>query len=131
MTPAERVRDRMRHWMDTTHTGQREFAADLKKTQVWLQKILKGENHVRLKDLDQIADAMRTTASELVRGEDDRYTVEVTPTELRILENLRRSEEVLRGIMSILHLKDVPEPKPGPTKKRGRPLNSELAKRGA
>jgi transcriptional regulator with XRE-family HTH domain len=101
-SPAARVRQRMKHWMDTTGVGQRDFSGDLHKSQIWLQKILKGENHVRLKDLDEVAQAMRTTASDLVRGDDERYQLELTPTEVRILERMRRRPEAFTAIASLL-----------------------------
>ena len=91
--PAQRVRERMRRWMQTTQLGQRDFAKDLAKSQVWLQKVLGGENSVRLKDLDAVARAMRTTASELVRTEEERYQLELSPTEVRIVEQLRRKPD--------------------------------------
>lgn len=102
LTPPERVRERMRRWMDTTGISQRDFAGDLKKSQVWLQKVLAGENQVRLKDLDQVAQAMRSSAPELVRGTDDRYQLEVTPTELRLVEHLRRRQDLLLAVATIL-----------------------------
>lgn len=102
--PAERLRDRMRQWMDTTGLSQDEFVADLQKSQVWLQKILKGENHVRLKDLDDVARAMRTTASELVRTNDERYQLELTATEVRILEKLRRRPEAFNAVAALLRV---------------------------
>jgi transcriptional regulator with XRE-family HTH domain len=116
----------MQAWMETTGVAQREFAADLQKTQVWLQKILSGENHVRLKDLDDVAHAMRTTASELVRSEADRYQLELTPTEVRILENLRRRPDMLTAVASFLKItvpvaRDYPvtrEPVKQPSRKR-------------
>lgn len=108
--PAERVRQRMRDWMETVQIGQRAFAADLNKSQIWLQKILAGENSVRLKDLDDVARAMRTTASELIRSKDDRYQLELTPTEVRIVENLRRRPEVFLGITALLHMPPPPPP---------------------
>lgn len=104
MNPAERVRERIRHWMDTTKIGQREFASDLDKSQVWLQKVLSGENDVRLKHLDDVARALRTTAAELVRGEEDRYQFELTPTEVRILERMRHRQHVLRAVAALLGL---------------------------
>lgn len=101
-SPAARVRARMKQWLETTGIGQRAFAADLQKTQIWLQKILKGENHVRLRDLDDIAQAMRTTASELVRSDDERYQLELSPTEVRLLERLRRRPEMFNAVVALL-----------------------------
>lgn len=103
-TPADRVRERMERWMALAGLSQRDFAADLEKTQVWLQKVLAGENDVRLRTLDDIARAMRTTAAELVRGDEDRYQLELTPTEVRIVEQLRRRPEAFHAIAMLLEV---------------------------
>ena len=102
--PAERVQARLRRWLDTTGLSQREFAADLQRSQVWLQKVLAGKIRVTLKDLDRVARAMRTTASELVRTEEERYQLELTPTELRLLEALRRRPEAYESLFDLMHL---------------------------
>lgn len=108
--PAERVRQRMQHWMDTTGLDQRAFSEELGRSQVWLQKVLKGENHVRLKDLDEIARAMRTSAAELVREDHERYSLECTPTEVRILERLRHQPAIYEALTLLLSLKGKPDP---------------------
>jgi len=123
--PAERVRQRLKQWIDTTKIGQREMAADLGKTQVWLQKVLTGENHARLRDLDNIARALRTTASELVRGEEDRRQYELTPSEVKIIERMRHRQAVLFAIVTILgfdedEFKIANPPQPLPVKKTPR-----------
>lgn len=102
MDPAERVRFRLQEWMDTTGITQRPFASKLKKTQPWLQAILKGQNAVRLQDLDDIAAALSTTASELVRKGDDRYVVELTPDEFRVLQRWRHSPEIATAVQTLL-----------------------------
>jgi transcriptional regulator with XRE-family HTH domain len=104
LTPAERVRERMERWLAVTGLSQREFAAELDKSQVWLQKVLAGENDVRLRHLDDVARAMRTTAAELVREEDERYQLELTPTEVRIIEQLRRQQDMFTGIAMVLRI---------------------------
>ena len=110
--PAERVRERIKRWMETAQLGQRELARDLGKSQVWLQKVLAGENAVRLRDIDLIADALRTTAAELLRDSDDeRYTLELTPTEVRVIERLRRRPEILEGITKVLQIYPPVPPK--------------------
>lgn len=101
-TPADRVRERMRQWLEMADLTQDEFAASMSKTQEWLAAILKGKNDPRLRDLDLIADAMRTSASELVRATSDRYQLELTPTEVRILEKLRRKPDTLKGLLLLL-----------------------------
>lgn len=107
-TPAERVRERMARWLEVTGLTQREFADALQKTQVWLQKVLKGENDVRLRQLDEIARAMRTTAAELIRDDEERYQLELTPTEVRIMEQLRRAPESYAAIATLLHVPHLP-----------------------
>lgn len=102
--PAERVRQRMERWMTITGITQIDFARELKKTQVWLQKILNGKNHVRLRDLDDVAQAMRTTASELVRTDDERYQLELSPTEVRVLEQMRRRPELFGAVSTFLNI---------------------------
>lgn len=104
-TPAERVRARMRQWLDVTGLTQEEFALSMEKGQEWLSAILKGKNDPRLRDLDLIADAMRTSAAELVRATSDRYQLELTPTEVRILEKLRRKPEILEGLVLLLEVR--------------------------
>lgn len=111
--PAERVRDCLRDWLDTTGVTQKELATDLNKTQVWLQKVLKGENDVRLRDLDGIADALRTTASDLVRGEDERYRVELAPTEMRIIEKMRHRPAIREHVAALLNIPAEPKSQPG------------------
>ena len=109
MNPPERVRDHLRRWMETTGVGQRAFAKSLGKTQVWLQKVLQGENHVRLRDLDQIAEGMRTTAADLIRTETDRQLIEVTPSELRLIERIRHRPDYLDAVLVLTGVRAQPE----------------------
>lgn len=141
-SPADRVRARLKHWLDITKLGQRQFAQDVGKTQVWLQKVLSdGEkgNDVRLRDLDTIARAMRTTASELVRTADDYYALELTPTELRIIEQLRRRQELLLAVATILGVglpvtstpaAEAPRPEFQSHRKVGRPRTTAVLRKG-
>lgn len=104
LNPAERVRERLKQWMDTTKIGQRELAKDLGKSQVWLQKVLAGQNEIRLRHLDDVARALRTSARELVRGEEDRYSFELGPTEVRIVEKLRHRPKAKQAIADLLDI---------------------------
>jgi len=123
LNPAERVRERLRRWLELTRLSQRDVAPELGKTQPWLAAVLQGKNEVRLRDLDDIATAMRTTAADLVRDESERYLIELTPTELRIVEQLRRRPDSLDAIATLLRVKtpgpplppdpDVPKPRFG------------------
>jgi transcriptional regulator with XRE-family HTH domain len=111
VNPAERVRDALTRWLDTTKLTQRQLAKGLDRSQPWLDKVLQGKNDVRLADLDVVANTLRTTASELVRAEDDRYQMELSPTELRVIERLRHRPELMEAIAILL---DVRPPKVEP-----------------
>jgi transcriptional regulator with XRE-family HTH domain len=115
MDPAERVRQRLSDWMEVAGLTQREFAGELHRSQPWLDKILTGENAVRLKDLDDIATKMRTTAADLVREPSERRVVELTPTELRLIERLRRKPELLSACVTLVEAHRG-DPKPTPVR---------------
>jgi transcriptional regulator with XRE-family HTH domain len=96
--------------MDVAGLDQRTMAEACNKSQVWLQKVLAGENHVRLKDLDFVAAAMRTTAAELVRSDDNRYQLECSPTEVRLIERLRRRPDLFDALMLLLDVRPASVP---------------------
>lgn len=114
LNPAARVRERIKRWIDITKVGQRELARDLSKSQVWLQKVLAGENDVRLRHLDDVANALHTSASELVRGDDDRYQFELGPTEAKIVERMRHRPQAMYAIAQLLGLELEPDKPPRP-----------------
>lgn len=107
-TPAERVRERLKHWLAVTNLTQRELARTVQKSQVWVKHVLHGTNEVRLRDLDIVADAMRTTASELVRADDERYQLELSPTEVRVIEKLRRDSRLYAAVCMICEIPPPP-----------------------
>lgn len=120
--PAQRVKERMQHWMETTGLDQRTFAKALGKTQVWLQKVLRGTNNVTLKDLDIIAKAMRTTACELVRGPEETYELHLSQAELRVIEQLRYQPDLFDALASFMRLakgrRPIQRDEPAPHKPR-------------
>lgn len=96
VTPADRARERLRALLDRHIWTQREFAERVGKSQPWLQKILDGENHLRLEDLDTVATALNVPTAELIRGDQDEL-VELTPSELRLLRAFRDLTNVIQG----------------------------------
>jgi transcriptional regulator with XRE-family HTH domain len=108
--PAARVRRRLAEWIEIVGLTQREVAAELNRSQPWLDKILSGENSVRLKDLDDIARRMRTSASDLVRETTERRTVELTPSEFRLIERLRRRPGAIQACLVLVETHRGPEP---------------------
>lgn len=102
--PSERVRGRLQSLIDRDVWSQRELAKRVGKSQPWLQKILSGENSLRLDDIDAMAAACRVPPAELIRDADNEI-VEVTPSELRALRRIRELEpEQVAHILAILEM---------------------------
>lgn len=108
MNPAERVAARIGEILDRDAWTQREFADRFgerlgePRSQPWLQKILDGDNHMRLEDLDHAAAVLGVPTAELVRAPED-YLVEVTPIELQVLRLYRQSSaEIQRHIDALI-----------------------------
>lgn len=104
---AERVRLRIREWLEKTGHGSRTQMAEAvfgkfgaQRSRSWVSDIQKGLDgggaDLRLRDLDAIADLLNVPPGELVRRPADHY-VEVTPTELRVLRYFRTMPDVIRG----------------------------------
>ena len=88
MTPSERAKVRLKYFLDRDAWTQREFASKLDKSQPWLQKILSGENAIRLDDLDAIAAALKIPPGELVRDA-EHDLMELTPLEVTLIHAFR------------------------------------------
>lgn len=133
MTAAERALLRVREEMNERHISQRDLAALLRCSQGRITKILNGGVNLRVDDLETLADAVGLRLTELVRDRGLEFYAEMTPSELRIFQTIRRSPKVMQGVMILLDIPGAPEstavvPKRG---KRGRPMFSELKKREA
>jgi transcriptional regulator with XRE-family HTH domain len=106
--PAERVRERIERWLELTGLTHQEFADEMGHSKEWVQKILSRQNKVRLQDIDKIAALMRLTASELVRnGESERYQMDLAPTEVRLVEKLRRTPHGMESLAYLLKLNET------------------------
>lgn len=88
MRPSARARERLRLALDTEGWTQRELAKRLGKSQPWLQKILNGENAIRLDNIDAVARAIGVPPAELIREGDDEL-MELTPSEQALLRSFR------------------------------------------
>ncbi len=64
-TASERLRERVRDFMDAQRFSQTKLATRLGKTQSWLSRRLSGNQSFRLRDLDQLADIFGVTVPEL------------------------------------------------------------------
>lgn len=137
MTAADRTRRRLKEELDARGISQRDLADILSRrdTEIWTQsklgKILNGRVELKVEDVDLIARAAGINLTEAVRDRGMEFCAEMTPSELRVLERLRQRPDFLEGVMMLLDIPSTtakPNPTTSPRRKRGRPLNSELAR---
>jgi transcriptional regulator with XRE-family HTH domain len=115
MTAAERVRQRVIALMEDLDLSQRQLAERVGRTQPWVAKVVRGPKRggqdVRLEDLDDLAMALGVTAVEMVRDPGLEFVADLTPSEMRILEQLRRIPQTgFDAVRTLLSLQRI-EPK--------------------
>lgn len=129
MTVAVRAMLRIREEMTERGITQRDLAETLHCSQGKVAKLLNGGVRLRLDELDVLARAVGLTLVEVVRDRGLEFFAEMTPTELRVLERLRRRPQALDGLMLLLDVRTTQAPKSHayvPKRRRpGRPLTSE------
>lgn len=134
-----RVRQRLRDELRSRGISQRELADTLSKqtsefwTQSKVQKVLTGVVELKVDDVEAIAKVAGIFLSEAVRDRGLEFYAEMSPTELRVLERLRKKPETIHGLMMLLDMAHPANLTAPVTKrrKRGRPLTSELHKKPA
>lgn len=133
MTPAQRAVIRIREEMTERKISQRDLASLLKCSQGRVAKMLNGGVQLRVNDLATLAGAVGITLVEAIRDRGLEFFAEMTPTEVRILERMRRRPHLLEGVTILLELKGVSKQEPRVPKRRrpGRPLHSESKEKGA
>lgn len=89
-TASERARTRIREEMDRKHLNQVDIAGLLKWSQSRISKLLSGHSDLRVDDLEAVCFAIGIQLTEAVRDHGLEFCAEMSPTELRALENLRR-----------------------------------------
>jgi len=116
MTIAERVVMRIREEMTERHISQRDIAETLKCSQGRVAKILNGGVNLRVNDVGVLAEAVGITVVEALRDRGLEFFAELTPSEVRILDRLRRRPpDVLQAVAMLLGVSDVQkQPKPIP-----------------
>lgn len=142
-TASDRVRALLKDELRARDISQRELAEKVERltgeqwTQGRIGKVLNGDVELKVDDLDYISRAIGIFLSEAVRDRGLEFYAEMTPTELRLLSIYRRKPQPFKDAIQILHdmtpvavtpKLDTPVQK---RPKRGRPQNSELAKKRA
>jgi len=102
MTAADRVRKRIKEWVEAEgHGSQRRLAQAVSskygepKSDQWISDILNERADVTLRDLDNIADHLQVAPGWLIRGHDRNYE-ELTMTESKVLHYFRGMPDTVR-----------------------------------
>lgn len=133
MTASSRALLRVREEMTERRLSQRDLAETLKCSQSRIAKIMNGGVNLRVDDLNTLATAVGISLTEACRDRGVEFCAEMTPTELRVLERMRRRPNVLHAVMMMLDMDPTQKPSPTVPKKRtpGRPVKNKPEKLGA
>lgn len=103
MNAAERVRRRAAELIEERGWTQAALAQSLGKTQPWMSKFLRGDLDLGLDELDQLAQAIGSTAVELVRDpEGFQFCADLTPSEMALLRRVRKLSPSVRDAVGIM-----------------------------
>jgi transcriptional regulator with XRE-family HTH domain len=122
MTLAERAVLRIREEMTERKISQRDLAGLLRCSQGRVAKMLNGGVRLRLNDVAVLAEAVGISVVEAVRDRGLEFHAELTPSELRLLERLRRRPQALQGVLMVLGLPDDSKSKADEAKRHTRRL---------
>lgn len=130
MTAADRALLRIREEMTERRITQRDLADTLRCSQGRIAKIMTGGVNLRVNDLEALAHAVGLSLAEAARDRGLEFYAEMTPTEVRLLEALRRHPDHLGAIMSLLQITGAIRETPNRTKRPGpgRPLTRKVAR---
>lgn len=119
-----RARARIRAEMEKRHLSQRDVANLLGWTQSRVSKNLNARIELGVDDLESLCFAVGISLTESVRDHGLEFCAEMTPTELRILENLRGLPAPERDAIATLLRVKSSQPE-----RHARPLKKVMAKR--
>jgi transcriptional regulator with XRE-family HTH domain len=106
---SDQARLRVREEMERQRLSQRDVAGLLGWSQSRVAKILTGRVQLVLDDLEALCFAVSLPLTEAVRDHGLEFCAEMTPTELRALESLRRtSDEDRAAILTLLRVRTKP-----------------------
>lgn len=133
MTASARARLRLREEMLARDVSQRDLADAMTKRsdELWSQsrvgKVLTGKVETRLDDIALMAECLGLTVSEVVRDRGLEFYAEMAPSEVRIIEGLRRLPQFVSPLLQLLtmHGSKVPKPPVAGRRGPGRPKLSE------
>jgi transcriptional regulator with XRE-family HTH domain len=119
----DRVRQRLKDEKIARKLSERDIAGLIQWTQSKVAQKFSGRTPITLDELDALCFALSILPSEAVRDRGLEFSAEMTPTELRVLENFRHETDAMRdAVATILKVRlkqHAPERHAGalPTKK--------------
>lgn len=122
----DRVRERLRTEKDRLEMTELDIAGLIGWSQSKVAQKLRGRTPITLNELESLCFAFSLAPTEAVRDHGLEFVTEMTPTELRIHERIRKMTADQRAaLMTILHISAIVEPKralpkkivPGPRKR--------------
>ena len=119
-SPSDRARARLREEMARKNLNQTDIANLLKWTESRVSKVLTGRTELGVDDLGELCWSVGITLTEATRDHGLEFCAEMTPTELRVLENLRRLAPAERDayvLMLKARASDLPDRHARPLKK--------------
>lgn len=115
-TMNDRVRDRLKEEAQKRKLSQRDLAGFLQWTLSKVSKKLNGYTMIDLNELEALCFAVGITPTEAVRDRGLEFCAEMTPTELRVLEQIRKlSKPTFDAYLQVLQV----QPKTSDVEPRG------------
>lgn len=108
-TVSARVRRRIKEEMQRKRLNQTDVAEMLKWTQSRVSKVLTGRTQLGVDELTELCFVLDLSLVEMVRDQGLEFVAEMTPTELRMLQNFRKSpKDWQASILTILSVSPSP-----------------------
>lgn len=102
---SERVRQRLRDEMSRKNLSQRDLASLLNTNQSRISKLLNGQIGMDVDDLDALCMVLSVPPTEAVRDRGLEFCAEMTPTELRLFEQMRREPSKFAAVLALFEVR--------------------------
>lgn len=123
---SDRVRARLRDEMSRRAVSQRDLAGLLNTNQSRISKLLNGRTAMDVDDLEEVAVALGLAPTEAVRDQGLEFCSEMTPTELRLFQLLRKD---LRLFALVLEMCEIRTKTNKPERHAGRLVDKKPTRR--
>lgn len=108
----ERARQRLKAEKARRHLSERDIGDLLQWSQSKVAQKLSGRTPITLDELESLCFALSIAPTEAVRDHGLEFCAEMTPSEMRLLEQIRKLDDRTReGIMGLLHARTFLEPR--------------------